>query len=134
MNLPAKENTGAAPSGWKGRCHGLLAWLMDNGANSSLGQALPRAFPLFLLLFGVGMILISLIGDQGLIAFYRLRSEASALREEVKSLQRREVGLIREIEALRDDPGYIEHLARRDLGLIKPGEIVVQLPRQEPTP
>ncbi len=38
------------------------------------------------------------------------------------------------LEALRNDPAYIEHLARRRLGLVKPDEIVLQLPRRKSTP
>ncbi len=77
------------------------------------------------------MILISLIGDQGLIAYYRLRTEAAQLREDVERLEKRRTFLGHEIRALLGDPRYIEHLARRDLGLVKKGEIVVQLPAPE---
>lgn len=117
---------------WRARLGRFLAWLIDPGGESSLGQGLPRAFPLFLLLFGAGMILISLIGDQGLISYYQLRHEAASLREDVERLKARKDFLGLEIEALRNDPGYIEHLARKDLGLVKPGEIVLQLPRKAP--
>jgi cell division protein FtsB len=104
----------------------LLAWLSD-GEAAATGQ-LPRFFLLFLLLFGAGMILISLVGDQGLIAYYGLRRDAQALREDVTRLDARREELTREIEALRSDPDYIAHLARKRLGLVKPGETVVQLP------
>ena len=108
------------------------AWLAD-GESRSAGQ-LPHFFLLFLLLFGVGMILISLVGDQGLIAYTGLRREASALRADVQRLEARRVLLTRRIEALRSDPDYIAVLARKRLGLVKPGETVLQLPPRDDAP
>jgi cell division protein FtsB len=106
------------------------AWIADPQAVAA-GQ-LPRFFLLFLLLFGVAMILISLVGDQGLIAYYGLRRDAAGLRRDVTALEARRGELTREIEALRSDPDYIAYLARKRLGLVKPGETVLQLPRPEP--
>ena len=132
MNLPTNGNRNQPRPGWaKGwgaRLQRFRTWLLDSGSQK---ETLPRVFLLFLLLFGTGMIVISLIGDQGLIAYYRLRTEAAQLRQDVKRLEKRRTFLGHEIRALRDDPRYIEHLARRDLGLVKKGEIVVQLPAKE---
>jgi len=105
------------------------AWLADGDALAT-GQ-LPRFFLLFLLLFGVGMILISLVGDQGLIAYTSLRREARDLRANVSELESRRVLLTEQIRALRSDPDYIAVLARKRLGLVKPGETVLQLPAKE---
>ena len=50
------------------------------------------------------------------------------LQAELRALQQREVALLREraelegLLAKEDDPSYIEYLARKELGLIKPGE------------
>lgn len=101
----------------------------------ALSGELPRFFPLFLLVFGVGMILVSLVGDQGLIAYYQLRQETRALRQQVVHLRERRQELTGKIRALREDPAYIELLARRRLGLVRRGETVVEVPappRQEP--
>ena len=89
---------------------------------------LPRGLALFLFVFALGMLAISLVGDQGLIAYWMLRSEEAALRRDVTRLEAREAELVREIEALRSDPSYIEQVARRDLGFVRPGEVIVQLP------
>jgi cell division protein FtsB len=107
----------------------LQAWLAD--ADSVASGNLPRFFLLFLLLFGVGMILISLVGDQGLIAYYGLRREAGSLRADVQALQARRTELAQEVRALRSDPDYIALLARKRLGLVKPGETVLQLPPRQ---
>jgi cell division protein FtsB len=113
-------------AGATGAWQRLQAWLAE--PDTLAAGHLPRFFLLFLLLFGVGMILISLVGDQGLIAYYGLRREARTLRSDVTALEAQRVELTRQIEALRDDPEYIAALARRRLGLVKPGETVLQLP------
>lgn len=108
----------------------LREWLRED--DGSWHEGAPRPFLLFLLIFGVGIVLISLLGDQGLLAYYGLRREESALRKEIDGLARQEGDLASRIQALRSDPQYIEMLARQRLGLVKPGETVLQLPRKEP--
>jgi len=113
------------------RLRRLQEWLVEDGGR---GDRLPRGFLVFLVLFGVGMITISLVGDQGLIAYYRLQQERDALRREVQSLQAEETVLRRRIAALKGDPAYIEHLARKRLGLVRPDEVVIELPAPDGTP
>jgi cell division protein FtsB len=74
------------------------------------------------------MFLVSLFGDQGLFAYRSLRGEAVSLRDEVGALKIKQQDLGREIRLLRGDPATIERLARERLGLVKAGEIVIQLP------
>jgi cell division protein FtsB len=107
----------------------LRAWLRED--DGSWHDGAPRAFLLFLLIFGVGIVLISLLGDQGLLSYYSLRREAASLRVEIENLRQEEGELARRIQALRSDSSYIEMLARQRLGLVKPGETVLQLPRRE---
>ena len=126
MHAIGQRIAGPLRRGWQR----LVAWLRGGEP----GEELPRAFPVFLLLFGVGMILISLVGDQGLIAYYGLRRDAEGLRRDVARLEARRTELNEQIEALRSDPDYIAYLARERLGLVKPGETVLQLPRPAPRP
>ena len=103
-----------------------LLWSWERSA-----FGLPRALLSFLLLFAFGMMLISLVGDQGLAAYWMLRAERESLQQDVKALEARERELLLEIEALRGDPAYIEQVARRELGFVKPGEVIVQLPDEK---
>ncbi len=104
----------------------LSAWLREDDGTWTRGA--PRHFLLFLLLFGAAMFLVSLFGDQGLFAYRSLRGEAVSLRDEVGALKIKQQDLGREIRLLRGDPATIERLARERLGLVKAGEIVIQLP------
>ena len=90
-----------------------------------------RFFQAFLLLFVIGMILVSLFGEQGLIAYFRMKNEVARMGEQVEALQEKKETLILKIRALREDQDYVELLARQKLGLVKPGELIIQLPGGE---
>jgi cell division protein FtsB len=105
----------------------LRQWLRED--DGSWNESAPRPFLLFLALFGVAMVAVSLFGDQGLLAYRSLVSQARQLRLDVAELEGREEDLARQVRALRSDPAAIERLARQKLGLVKPGETVIQLPR-----
>jgi cell division protein FtsB len=78
-----------------------------------------------LLLFGAFIIVIDgLVGDRGLLAMMRARRQydtavATLARQRAENARLRD-----EARRLRDDPAAIEEVARRELGLIRPGEKV----------
>ena len=94
------------------------------------GFGLTRLLIVFVVLFVLGMGLISVFGSQGWLAYHRLEAEAVELRGEVERLEAHRQNLAEELHALRSDPEYIELLARQRLGLVRPGERVLQLPLQ----
>ena len=110
----------------------VLEVIVPKWPNVSAGLALPRASWIFLAVFAAGMALISLIGDQGLIAYRELRSEADRLRVDVVQMEARKIDLVRIIKSLHEDPDYIEQVARQKLGLVRPGELVLQIPPMSP--
>ena len=114
---------------WRQRLRPPLArardWLSADA--SGTGQGLPRAFTLFLVIFGVGMIVVSLVGDQGWIAYLRLQAEREQLVQRIDVTRAREAQLQREIHALQNDPVYIEQVARTLLGLVKPEDVVIEM-------
>jgi cell division protein FtsB len=89
-----------------------------------------------LLLFVASVIVLdALVGDRGLVAMLRARHEYDELSAAV-ARQRAENTKLRETaRRLKDDPSAIEEIARRELGLIKPGErvfIVKDVPPAKP--
>lgn len=88
----------------------------------------------FLLLFVALIIVIdALVGDRGLLAMIRARRDydtaaAALARQRAENAQLRD-----EARRLRDDPAAIEEIARRELGLIKPGERVFIIKDVPPT-
>lgn len=70
------------------------------------------------------------------LELFRLQREADRLIRMRTALQQESAALREEIRALHT-PGYIERIAREQLGLVKPGEIVlliVQPPSPAPAP
>ena len=77
----------------------------------------------------------ALIGDRGLPANLRMQREHRELAETVADLKAANRQLRREAERLRNDPAAIEEMARRDLGLVRPGErIFIVADRPAPAP
>jgi cell division protein FtsB len=79
------------------------------------------------LLFVLGFILVfmvfdALVGERGLVALLRAREEYQQRAAEVGRARARNAELRATALRLRDDPAAIEEIARRELGLIKPGE------------
>ena len=80
---------------------------------------------LLVLLAGAVVVADTTVGDRGLIALFRARREYRQLAAEVDRLRGQNAELREQARRLRDDPNVIEEVARRELGLIRPGEKVV---------
>jgi cell division protein FtsB len=80
---------------------------------------------------GSVVLLDALFGDQGLVEMLKAREEGRALRSYITQVRLENQRLVEEIDWLLKDPAAIEALARRDLGMIKPGEKVYTLHDQE---
>ena len=72
------------------------------------------------------MIFFTFFGEKGLLQVYRLRRELKEIERVNTELRQENERLRAEIGNLRTNKKYIEELARRDLGLVKKGELVYQ--------
>ena len=70
------------------------------------------------------LIVDALVGDQGLVATMRARKQYDQLTADLARLRSENAVLREEARRLREDPAAIEELARRELGMIRPGEKV----------
>ena len=78
-----------------------------------------------LVLFVASVIIVDgLVGDRGLLAMLRARHEYDDLAASISRQRAENVRLRDQARRLREDPSAIEEIARRELGLIKPGERV----------
>jgi cell division protein FtsB len=96
-------------------------------------RALRALLALFLVL-ALGQLVL---GDMGLLASFRQRHATSQLRREVAEMNAEIETLKADIAALNRDPFRIETLAREQLGLARPGEIIFQFqpdPAAAPSP
>ncbi len=93
-----------------------------------------------LLLFAIlglfSLLLFIMFSDNGLSDLFKLRSERDRLIQENMRLKRENLTLYRTIDRLKNDPAYIESIARRELGMIRKGEVILKpkppVPKQKP--
>jgi cell division protein FtsB len=68
------------------------------------------------------LIVDALVGDQGLVATIRARKQYDELAADLARLRAENAALREDARRLREDPAAIEEIARRELGLMSPGE------------
>jgi cell division protein FtsB len=83
-----------------------------------------RVVHLVLLFVATVIVVDALVGERGLLAMLRARHEYDDLSASIAQQRAENVRLRDTARRLREDPKTIEEIARRDLGLIKPGERV----------
>jgi cell division protein FtsB len=81
--------------------------------------------------FIVTLSLFTTFGERGLLHLWRLWGERRELSETNFLLQKENELLRERIYRLRHDDLYLEKIAREDLGLVRPGEIVYRFPSTE---
>ena len=67
-------------------------------------------------------------GAHGYLAMRRSQKQIEELRGEIERLNRENQQLAEHINALKTDPETIEKIAREEMGLAKPGEMIFKLP------
>jgi len=77
----------------------------------------------------VALLLFNLVfGDMGVIQGIRQRHAVGVLRAELREAESENASLEAEVKALGNDPFRIEAIAREELGLARPGEIIFLFP------
>lgn len=88
---------------------------------------IPAGFMLFILFF-------TIFGERGLLHIHRLNQEKEEMQKKADALKAENDKLKREIDALKSDRRYLESIARRDFGLVRPNEVVYQFPSAQKPP
>jgi cell division protein FtsB len=81
-----------------------------------------RAVQYLLVFAGCVMLVDALVGEKGLLAIMKARQEYEALEVSLQDARSQNARLRDEARRLREDPDAIEEIARRELGLLRPGE------------
>ena len=93
---------------------------------TTLPRRQPRRFWSHALLFAACVLLVNaVVGDRGLMDTMRARRARAAAAQELARLKRDNATLRDQARRLRSDPRTIESVARGELGLVRPGEILV---------
>jgi len=95
--------------------------------------------PVWLTLIPVLFILlllgVAVFGEKGILCAINSNQQKEQLQQRVQELEADNQRLREEIKALHSDRRYLEALARKQLGMVKPGERVYQFrSHQPPTP
>ena len=92
------------------------------------GRPLPRKVVVVVLgALAVGGIVV---GAGGVMRILAMQREIALIEADLGRLQARTQTLMVTVERLRNDPLFIEKLAREDLGYVRPGEEVLKFPSQ----
>jgi len=88
----------------------------------------------FGLIFGASALAANaLLGDDGVLDALKARQQHRILSDDLDRLRLENAKLQQTVNRLRQDPRAIEEVARRDLRLIKPGELLL-LFAEDPKP
>lgn len=95
-------------------------------------QALMRQYGRGLLgLLIAVMIVHDVFGTHGFLAMRRTQSEIRKVKADLDQLSKENSTLEQEVRDLKTDPRLIEKIARDDLGLARPGEIIIRIPQEQ---
>ena len=78
------------------------------------------------------LVIDALVGEKGLIESMRARRQHRELAGSLEALRRDNIRLREDVRRLKEDPAAIESLAREQLGLIRPGELLFIIKDQKP--
>ena len=92
------------------------------GARASLARRGRRLARYVLGFVTVVLVIDAIVGEKGLLTLLEARRNFGAVEQSLTRARHVNDQLREEARRLREDPSAIEELARRDLGLIKPGE------------
>ena len=74
------------------------------------------------------LLLHDIFGVHGVIAMRRTQKEIEQIREQIGKLNNDNKSLASQVNSLKTDPKAIERIAREEMGLARPGEIIYKLP------
>ena len=88
-----------------------------------------KTFLLYLGMGFMGILLLQMIfADNGMLDLKRKYAERRRLIRRDAVIKQKNAHLYHQVYRLRNDPAYIESIARRELGMIREDEIIIKSP------
>jgi cell division protein FtsB len=75
-----------------------------------------------------------IFGTHGFLAMRRTKLEIERVQKDINRLAKENAELSDEVKSLKTDPHKIESIARDELGLAKPGEVIIKIPQSQQQP
>jgi cell division protein FtsB len=87
----------------------------------------------------LGLLLLALLvhdifGTHGYLAMRRTQQEIKKVHTDINQLNQENLQLEEEVKELKSDPHKIEKIARDELGLARPGEVIIKIPQSQQLP
>lgn len=74
---------------------------------------------------------LSVYGWQGVVRLRHMREQLSTLERDNAALRQQAERLAQVIDRLRNDPAYLERIAREERGMARPGETILKFPSKD---
>ncbi len=74
------------------------------------------------------LLLHDVFGPHGFIAMRRTQKEIDQIREQIVKMKEQNKSLAEQVTSLKSDPRSIERIAREEMGLARPGEMIFKIP------
>src|SRR5262252_3633387 len=78
-----------------------------------------------------GLLLHDIFGPHGYLAMRRTKQDIERVQGEIARLNKENAELAEEVKSLKSDPHKIESIARDELGLARPGEVIIKIPKDQ---
>ena len=81
------------------------------------------------ILIGISLLIfggLTFFGEQGIFHLFRLQKELARIKDKNSKLEEENQKLKEEVKRLQSDKRYVEEIARKELGMVKEGEIIYQ--------
>ena len=91
-----------------------------------------RTIHLLLVFITVVLVVDALVGEKGLMETMRARREYREVEASLDAIKRDNERMREEVRRLKEDPATIESVARKELGLIRQGEVLFIIKDQKP--
>ncbi len=92
-------------------------------------RAIQRALPASILVIAITSVPVLVLSPEGLPRVRAQEAELRAVTQEVEAAQRQILLLRKRVAEIKDNPSAIQHIARDELGLVRPDEVVFQFPK-----
>jgi cell division protein FtsB len=80
------------------------------------------------------LVVHDIFGTHGFLAMRRKQQEIRKVTTGLDQLNKENQQLEQEVRELKTDPRKIEKIARDELGLARPGEVIIKIPRSQQLP
>ena len=81
---------------------------------------------LLILFLFLALGLLTFFGDKGILHLFRFQKEMVRIKEANRTIEEENRKLKEEVRRLQNEKRYIEEIARKELGMMKEGEILYQ--------